>query len=107
MDKKCATQQHPVRSSFAAPMVLPGGTCASHLMMKSDNIRAIQKLLGHKSIRTTEIYAHLSDKHLYHVVSMLLSANMVTVWSHLPFGWGGESCKLKIIIKLDGGRYWI
>jgi hypothetical protein len=34
---------------------------------------------------TKEIYAHLSDKHLYHVVSMLLSANMVTVWSHLTF----------------------
>ena len=28
---------------------------------------------------TTEIYAHLSDKHLYHVVSMLPSPNMVTV----------------------------
>jgi len=46
-------------------------TFASYLMMRSGNIRAIQKLLGHKSIRTTEIYAHLSDKHLYHVVSML------------------------------------
>jgi len=29
--------------------------------------------------RTTEIYAHLIDKHLYHVVSMLPSPNMVTV----------------------------
>ena len=47
--------------------------------MKSGNIRAVQKLLGHKSIKTTEIYAHLSDKHLYHVVSMLPSPNMVTV----------------------------
>ncbi len=47
--------------------------------MRSGNIRAIQKLLGHKSIRTTEIYPHLSDKHLYHVVSMLPSPNMVTV----------------------------
>jgi len=28
---------------------------------------------------TTEIYAHLSDKHLYHVVSMLPSPNMATV----------------------------
>jgi hypothetical protein len=47
--------------------------------MRSGNIRAIQKLLGHKSIRTTEIYAHLSDKHLHHVVSMLPSPNMVIV----------------------------
>lgn len=48
----------------------------SYLMMRSGYIRAIKKLLGHKSIRTTEIYAHLSDKHLYHVVSMLPSPNL-------------------------------
>jgi len=54
-------------------------TFASYLMMRSGNIRAIQKLLGHKSIRTTEIYAHLSDKHLHHVVSMLPSPKPVTV----------------------------
>lgn len=46
-------------------------TFASYLMMRSGNIRAIQKLLGHKSIRTTEIYVHLSDKHFCHVVSIL------------------------------------
>jgi len=51
-------------------------TFASYLMMRSGNIRAIQKLLGHKSIKTTEIYAHLSDKHLHHVVSMLPSPNL-------------------------------
>ncbi len=28
---------------------------------------------------TTEIYAHLSDKHLYHVVSLPPSPNIVTV----------------------------
>jgi integrase/recombinase XerD len=54
-------------------------TFASYLMMISGNIRAIQKLLGHKSIRTTEIYAHLSDRHLHHVASMLPSPNLVTV----------------------------
>ena len=48
-------------------------------MMRFANIRAIQMLLGHKSIRTTEIYAHLSDKLLYHVLSMLPFPNMVTV----------------------------
>lgn len=51
-------------------------TFASYLMMRSGNIRAIQKLLGHKSIKTTEIYAHLSDKHLHHVVSLLPSPNL-------------------------------
>jgi hypothetical protein len=48
-------------------------------MMRSGNIRAVQKLLGHKSIRTTEIYAHLSDRHLPHVVSMLPSPNLGTI----------------------------
>jgi hypothetical protein len=44
--------------------------------MRSGNIRAIQKLLGHKSIKTAEIYAHFSDKHLHHVVSLLQSPNV-------------------------------
>jgi hypothetical protein len=39
--------------------------------MRTGNIRAVQKLLGHKSIRTTEIYSHLSDKHLHGVVGQL------------------------------------
>jgi integrase/recombinase XerD len=51
-------------------------TFASYLMMRSGNIRAIQKLLGHKSIKTTEIYAHLSDRHLYQVISLLSSPNL-------------------------------
>jgi len=59
-------------------------------MMKSGNIRAIQKLLGHKSIRTTEIYARLSYKHLHHVVSMLPSPNMVTVWGTTSFLEGSQ-----------------
>lgn len=53
-------------------------TFASYLMMRSGIIKAIQKLLGHKSIRTIEIDAHLNDKNLHHVVSMLSSANLVT-----------------------------
>lgn len=54
-------------------------------MVRSGNIRAIQKLLGHKSIETTEIYAHLSDKHLYHVVSRLPSPKMGTVMVTLTY----------------------
>lgn len=46
-------------------------TFASYITMRSGNIRAVQKLLGHKSIRTTEIYSHLSDKHLFHQVFSL------------------------------------
>ena len=54
-------------------------TFASYIVMRSGNIRAVQKLLGHRSIRTTEMYSHLSDKHLHAVVRMLPSPNLGTV----------------------------
>lgn len=34
---------------------------ATHLMNKGIDLRIVQKLLGHKSIKTTLIYCHLSD----------------------------------------------
>jgi len=49
------------------------------LCSRSGNIRAAQKLLGHKSIKTTEIYSHLSDKHLHSVICMLPGPNLGTV----------------------------
>jgi integrase len=54
-------------------------TFASYLMMRSGNIRAVQKLLGHKSIRTTEIYSHLSEHHLHYVVRQLPGPNLGTI----------------------------
>jgi len=54
-------------------------TFASYLMMRTGNIRAVQMLLGHKSIRTTEIYAHLSDRHLHQVVDQLPGPKMGTL----------------------------
>ena len=35
-------------------------TFASHLVMKGVSIRTVQELLGHSSIRVTEMYSHLS-----------------------------------------------
>ena len=52
---------------------------ASYIIMRSGNIRAVQKLLGHKSIKTTEIYSHLSDQHLHSIICMLPSPNLGTV----------------------------
>lgn len=39
-------------------------TFASHLVMSGVDIYTVQKLLGHSSIKTTEIYAHLAPDYL-------------------------------------------
>ena len=44
-------------------------TAATQLMESSVDIRFIQRLLGHASLSTTEIYTHVSDRALLRVVS--------------------------------------
>ncbi len=46
-------------------------TFATHLLENGTNIRMVQKLLGHKNVKTTEIYTHVMDKQLEKVVSPL------------------------------------
>ena len=42
-------------------------SCASHLLESSNDLRAVQELLGHADISSTQIYTHLDFQHLANV----------------------------------------
>ena len=43
-------------------------SCATHLLEGGANLLAIQEMLGHEKITTTEIYTHLDSDHLRHTL---------------------------------------
>lgn len=49
---------------------------ATHMVENGANLRAIQEMLGHESISTTEIYAHLSDDLLKEAITSYHPRNL-------------------------------
>jgi integrase len=46
-------------------------TFASHLIMRGGSLKEVQELLGHKNIKMTMRYAHLSQEHKKKAVNLL------------------------------------
>jgi len=46
-------------------------TFASYLVMRGTSLYKVSKLLGHSSLKTTEVYAHLAPETLHEVVNLL------------------------------------
>ncbi len=65
---KLLAKQAGIEPSRVSPHVLRHAF-ASHMLERGTDLRAVQKLLGHADISTTQVYTHLREGHLRHIVT--------------------------------------
>jgi len=78
VDLKAVADEAGLDASRVSPHVLRHAF-ASHLLDRGADLRAVQQLLGHADIATTEIYTHVLEERLKRVVS-----------DHHPLAAGGD-----------------